>query len=82
MKTNFEKKLEWYSNKSYLAKRTGSRPRNIDYAIKRWPNLKPELKDKYFSTMIEIGLIKEGEYTRDTLFDYEEVWEKEMELQK
>ena len=77
MKTIFEKRLEWYSNKSYLAKKTGSKPRNIDYAIKRGSKLKPELKDRYLKTMIEIGLIKEWEYTRDSLFDLEkEVWMK------
>ena len=82
MKTIFEKKLEWYSNKSYLGKIVWEAHQSITYAIKRWPRLKPELKDKYFKAMLDAKLIKEWEYTRDTLFDLEkEVWEKKEKIQ-
>lgn len=70
MKTIFETKLEGYSKKSYLAEKAGASPDDITYAMKRWSRLKPKLKDRYLNAMIEIWLIKEGEYTRDTLFSY------------
>ena len=70
MKTIFEIKLEWYSNKSYLAKKACTSSFDINYACKRGPKLKPELKDKYLNAMVELWLIKEGEFTRDTLFNY------------
>lgn len=70
MKTIFEKKLNWYSKKAFLAKKTWVRPVNITYAIKRWPKLKPELKEKYYNGMIEINAIKQEDYTIETLFSY------------
>ena len=58
MKTIFEKRLENYSNKSYLAKEVWKTYNDIFYAIKRWPQLKPELKNLYFNWMVEIWVIK------------------------
>ena len=56
--------------KSFVAKKSWKTYNDLNYAMKKWPNLSPSLKEKYFRWMVNARIIKEDEYTPEALFSY------------